>query len=116
MSTEIFVIGSGTHHMTYCAALVGYGYRVRDISTFEAARVMLRAGYTPSSIVIDMTAKAKEIDQFLHIVRDELALNTKVIVIGGSEERSVYERGAHVFFQRPVSLADLVHTVDNILQ
>lgn len=113
MNAEIFIIGSGTSNMTYCAALVGYGYRVQEISTFEAARTLLRAGIIPRSIVIDVTAKAKDTANFLSLVREELHLDTRLIVIGGSarEAQDAYQLGANEFMQRPVQLTDLVHTV-----
>jgi DNA-binding NtrC family response regulator len=118
MSAEIFVIGSGTSSMMYRAALVGYGYRVHEISTFEGARSLLRAGVVPHSIVIDVTAKAKETVRFISLICDELRLPIPIIVIGGSdrEAQEARQHGATEFIQRPVQLADLVHTVQHCIQ
>lgn len=111
MNTDVMIIGSKYHKLSYATVMIGAGYRVNAIDTFRAARIVLRAGDPPPVIVIDLDDNPAEACEFIHMVRGLLGLTeTTVVIIGNhpKEEDTVGMCGADAFFYRPANEHELI--------
>jgi len=110
MSNDIFIIGKSHTNIVYTSALIGYGYRVNNLQTFDAARIMLRSGDIPRAIVVDMNNHADQVKQFIQFVRQSVSADMGVVVIGSNNQESenAYNNGATLFLYRPVEIEGLV--------
>lgn len=108
---NILVICNNRKANTYAGAMLGYGYNVNEVKSFDAARTMLKSDMIPELIVIDMSNLTVQMKEFVEFVRFELRLmHVGMIVIGTTEREAAYAEtyGANRFIYRPVELADLL--------
>ncbi len=110
MSNDIFIIGKSHTNIVYTSALIGYGYKVNNLQTFDAARIMLRSGDVPRAIVVDMNNQVDQVKQFIQFVRQSVSADVGVVVIGcnNQESENAYNNGANLFLYRPVEVEGLV--------
>lgn len=112
--SEIFIIGNSYHNVSYASAMIGFGYQVSEMRTFNAARALIKAGVIPQTIVINMKGQPLQVREFIDLVRAELyGEPIGIIVIGGSDREMnvAYTHGADVCLQRPVNTEALVEVV-----
>lgn len=112
MATTALVISN--HHTSsvgYTSGITGFGWHVTETRTFEAARILIRTGLQPDTIIIDVKLHAHEIEQFIDFIRhDSGAWHSGVIVIGQD-----YVTGADLWLARPVFVADIISALEPIL-
>lgn len=110
MKNDIFIIGKSHTNVVYTSALIGYGYKVNNMQTFDAARIMLRTGDVPRAIVVDMNHQPDQVKQFIQFVRQTVSAEVGMVVIGSNnqEAETAYEQGANLFLYRPVEVEGLV--------
>jgi DNA-binding NtrC family response regulator len=114
MNADIFIIGKSHTNIVYTSVLIGYGYKVNDLQTFDAARIVLRTGNNiPRAIVVDMNNQSEQVKQFIQFVRQEVSHNIGMVVIGSNnnEAENAYKNGATLFLYRPVESEGLVDVI-----
>jgi DNA-binding NtrC family response regulator len=100
--------------ITYGAALMGYGYEVAEMSTFEDMQTLLDAGVLPRTLIIDLKLSVERAGEFIEALRRDLRYEAlKIIVMGGGagEAQMMSEAGANLFLHRPVEVDDLLEAV-----
>jgi DNA-binding response OmpR family regulator len=108
MSASVLAVSNFRNSsMAYLGALAGYGFRVEDTRTFEAARVLLRTGSNPDVILIDVKFQTEEIAEFIHFLRHEMGNREVGIVVMGYENDTLLAYGANACLERPVQLQEL---------
>jgi DNA-binding response OmpR family regulator len=100
--------------MAYLGALTGYGFRVEDTRTFEAARVLLRTGSKPTVIIIDVKFHTDEIAAFIHFLRHDMSNHTVGIIVIGCENDTLLAYGANACLERPVKFEELLAVLEPV--
>lgn len=110
MKASVFAISNNRNSsMRYLSALHGYGYSVKDVQSFEAGRVLLRTGYNPDIIVIDVKFHADDIAEFLRFVRKDLGNHSVyIVVVGGENDYLLAAYGANICLERPANIEDIL--------
>lgn len=108
MQTSILVISNYRNSsMSYMSSLRAYGFEVEDTRTFETARILLRTGSHPKTIIIDVKFHADEISEFARFVRREINPSINIINVG-HEDDYLHIYDIDVYIERP---ADFQHMI-----
>lgn len=114
MQTSILVISNCRNSsVSYMSSLRGYGFTIEDSRTFDTARILLRSGDSPDSIIIDVKFHADEISEFIHYVRTQINPSAHIILIG-SEQDLLPVYGANLRLDRPVDFQQLVSVLEPV--
>lgn len=110
MKASILAISNNRNsNMRYLPALHAYGYSVKDVQTIESGRILLRTGYCPDILLIDVKFHANEVIDFLRFVRHDLANQTvHIVIVGGENDFVLAAYGANICLERPVNIEDIL--------
>lgn len=115
MTSDVLVIGnSDQNHVVHAAELASAGYAVNEAHSIKEARVMLKAGIVPRSVVIDMAdnTDTTALAHFMEFLENRNLSDIPVIIIGTTHDG----HGAHAVLPHPVHPPHLVDHVRDALQ
>jgi ActR/RegA family two-component response regulator len=103
----LIISNNAYSHSMYVAGIAGYGYDVHDTHTFETASILLRTGYQPTLIIIDMKMCGQRCNDFIQSAQAMLSPDCRIIVIGKDSDVHV-PYGVHHYLPRPAQLEQLI--------
>ncbi len=102
-ATVLVISNNSVSSMGYSAALMGYGYRVETLRTFEGAHVLLHQGLQPVAVIIDVKYEPAEINGFISTLRLDSGYRGGIVVVGQPGDHGQVS-GATAYLPRPTNI------------